>query len=253
MSASPQRPAARTRVLALCALVAIAAGRAGSLHAAQPDQPGTGARGRAADHVVLISVDGFRPEFYLDERWPAPMLQRMAREGAHARAVRGVMPTVTYPSHTTLVTGAVPARHGILYNQPFEAGGQSGRWYVEHDSIRVPTLWDAVRAAGGTTAAISWPVTVGAPIDWNVPEFWSVRGREGELTGAAAHAAALRSRVTPPGLLEEIEAAALGRFPDFYWGRNRSREDAVGAMAGYLIERYRPNLLLVHLNQTDYH
>src|SRR5690606_880920 len=58
---------------------------------------------------------------------------------------------------------------------------------------------------------------------------------------------------TPPGLLEEIEAAALGRFPDFYWGRNRSREDAVGAMAGYLIERYRPNLLLVHLNQTDYH
>src|SRR5690606_41355692 len=99
MSASPQRPAARTRVLALCALVAIAAGRAGSLHAAQPDQPGTGARGRAADHVVLISVDGFRPEFYLDERWPAPMLQRMAREGAHARAVRGVMPTVTYPSH----------------------------------------------------------------------------------------------------------------------------------------------------------
>src|SRR5690606_11805918 len=119
-----------------------------------------GARGRPR----RPHLRGWLPARVLPGRaLPAPMLQRMAREGAHARAVRGVMPTVTYPSHTTLVTGAVPARHGILYNQPFEAGGQSGRWYVEHDSIRVPTLWDAVRAAGGTTAAISWPVTVGAP------------------------------------------------------------------------------------------
>lgn len=208
---------------------------------------------RPADHVVLISVDGLRPEFYLNERWPAPMLQRMAREGSHARGVRGVTPAVTYPSHTTLVTGALPARHGITHNRPFEPGGATGRWNVEVERIRVPTLWDAVRAAGGTSAAISWPVTVGAPIDWNIPEFWSVTGEEGGLRGPAAHSAALRSRVTPPGLLEEIEAEALGRFPHFYWGRNRSREDAVGAMAGHLIERYRPNLLLVHLSQTDWY
>ena len=37
-----------------------------------------------ADHVVLVSIDGLRPEFYLDESWPAPMLQQMAREGGHA-------------------------------------------------------------------------------------------------------------------------------------------------------------------------
>jgi hypothetical protein len=206
-----------------------------------------------ADHVIFISVDGFRPEFYLDERWPAPMLQRMARAGAHARAVRGVTPTVTYPSHTTLVTGALPARHGIFHNRPFEAGGASGRWYMESEQIRVPALWDAVRSAGRTSAAISWPVSAGAAIDWNIPEYWSVAGREGDLTGAAAHAAALRARVTPAGLLEEIARAALGEFPAYYWGRNLSREDAVGAMASHLIEKYRPNLLLVHLNQTDYY
>lgn len=206
-----------------------------------------------AEHVVFISVDGLRPEFYLDARWPAPMLQQMARQGAHSPGVRGVTPTVTYPSHTTLVTGALPARHGIAHNRPFEPGGATGRWNVESEKLRVPALWDVVGRAGGTTAAISWPVSVGAAIDWNIPEFWSVTGREGELTGADAHAAALRSRDTPDGLLEEVEAAVLGRFPAYYWGRNRSREDAVAAMAGYLIERYRPNLLLVHLNQTDYH
>ena len=65
-----------------------------------------------------------------------------------ADGVRGVFPTVTYPSHTTLITGAMPARHGIYYNSPFEPGGQTGRWYWEADAIRVPTLWDAVREAG---------------------------------------------------------------------------------------------------------
>jgi uncharacterized membrane protein YdcZ (DUF606 family) len=40
-------------------------------------------------------------------------LQRILREGAHASGVRGVLPTVTYPSHTTIVTGIWPARHGI--------------------------------------------------------------------------------------------------------------------------------------------
>lgn len=211
------------------------------------------ASGAPAAHVILISVDGLRPEFYRDAEWPAPMMQRMGREGVSADGVRGVTPTVTYPSHTTLVTGALPARHGILHNRPFEEGAPSGRWYMESELIQVPTLWDAVREAGGTSAGISWPVSAGAAIDWNIPEYWSVTGREGGLTGQAASTAALRARVTPAGLLEEIEAESLGEFPAYYWGRNLSREDAVGDMAGHLIERYRPHLLLVHLNQTDYY
>lgn len=241
-------PTARTALVLLAGLVAAPAGAG-----AQEAVGATAQEARPADHVVLITVDGLRPEFYLEERWPAPMMQLMAREGAHAKKVRGVTPTVTYPSHTTIVTGALPARHGIVHNRPFQPDGPTGRWYMEHDSVRVPALWDAVRARGGTSAGISWPVSAGAAIDYNIPEFWSASGREGELTGTEAHEAALRSRVTPPGLLEEIERESLGPFPAFYWGRNRSREDAVGVMAGHLIERYRPNLLVVHLNQTDYH
>jgi predicted AlkP superfamily pyrophosphatase or phosphodiesterase len=205
-----------------------------------------------ADHVILITIDGLRPEFYLDRTWPAPALQKMAVEGAHALALRGVIPTNTYPSHTTLVTGALPGRHGILYNRPFEPEGATGVWYMEHDQIQVDALWDATRAAGLTSAGISWPVSAGAPIDWNVPEFWSVSGQEGDLSGPAAHTAALRARTQPAGLLEWLEEEALGRFPDTYWGRNLTREDAVGSMAAVLIETHRPNLLLVHLNQTDY-
>ncbi len=244
---SPGAIARAVRLLLTCWLGLAAA-------PAVAQQPAGAAAAPPADHVVLITIDGLRPEFYLDRgAWPAPMIQKMAREGAHARAVRGVTPTVTYPSHTTIVTGALPARHGVHHNRPFEPEGQSGRWYMESSDIQVPAIWDVVREGGGTTAAISWPVSAGAAIDWNIPEFWSVSGSEQGLRGPAAHAAALRSRVTPAGLLEEIERESLGAFPSFYWGRNLSREDAVGAMAGHLIERYQPSLLLVHLNQTDYY
>src|SRR5262245_40681567 len=80
---------------------------------------------KLAEHVVLISVDGFRPDFYLEEDWAMPMVRQMAREGAKAEGVRSVFPSVTYPSHTTIITGALPARHGIYYNTPFEEGGQT--------------------------------------------------------------------------------------------------------------------------------
>ncbi|MDQ3388941.1 MAG: ectonucleotide pyrophosphatase/phosphodiesterase, partial [Gemmatimonadota bacterium] len=198
-----------------------------------------------ADHVVLISVDGFRPDFYLDERWPAPTIQQMAREGVHARAVRGVFPSVTYPSHTTLVTGALPARHGIFYNTPFEPGGQTGRWYWEASSIRVPTLWDAVRASGRRSASITWPVTVGAPIDWNIPEVWP-------LDRSADPLAAMRAAATPATLFDELERAATGRLDaGTFTSDYLTREDRAGAIAAYLLEHKRPAFMTVHLVGTD--
>jgi len=165
-----------------------------------------------ADHVVLVSVDGLRPDFYLPgSSWPAANMQQMARDGAHAEGVRGVFPTVTYPSHTTIVTGALPARHGIYYNRPFEPEGQSGEWYWHESAIQVPPLWDAVREAGRQTAAISWPVTVGAPLDWLVPEVYSLDPNSDRLLP-------MREGSTP-GLWRELEREATGRLnlPNLSW------------------------------------
>lgn len=96
-------------------------------------------------YVVMISIDGLRPEFYKDHSWPAPNIQALARNGVYADGVRGVFPTVTYPSHTTILTGALPAKHGIYYNTPFEPEGQTGNWYWEESLIKVATLWDACK------------------------------------------------------------------------------------------------------------
>jgi predicted AlkP superfamily pyrophosphatase or phosphodiesterase len=128
----------------------------------------------AAKYVVLISIDGLRPEFYKDPQWAMPALQQMAAAGVYADGVRSVFPSVTYPSHTTILTGALPARHGIYYNSPFEKEGQTGKWYWETSLIQTETLWDAARKAGLKTASVHWPVSLGAGVDYNIPEVFDI-------------------------------------------------------------------------------
>ena len=86
-----------------------------------------------AEPVLLISIDGLRPGDVLeaDKRGLSiPNLRRFVKEGAHATGVTGVVPTLTYPSHTTLMTGVSPARHGIVANNSFDPMGiNQGGWY----------------------------------------------------------------------------------------------------------------------------
>src|SRR5262245_49691525 len=101
--------------------------------------------------VMLISIDGLKPDYVLEadkHGLRLPNLRRFVREGSYATAVTGVTPTVTYPSHVTLVTGVSPASHGIFANTPFDPFGKNqGGWYWYAEDIRVPTLWDACAEA----------------------------------------------------------------------------------------------------------
>src|SRR5271154_7087699 len=134
----------------------------------------TRAQKQAPPLLVMISVDGMRPDYITEadaHGAKVPNLRRFLREGTYAEGVVGVVPTVTYPSHTTLVTGVSPAKHGIFANTTFDPLQQNLQgWYWYTEDIRVPTLWDVAAAAGWTTASIQWPVTVGARITWNIPE-----------------------------------------------------------------------------------
>ena len=179
---------------------------------------------------MLVSVDG------LDHRYLSqcdrlglkiPNLRRLMREGSWADGVVGEVPTITWPSHTTMLTGVPPAQHGIQKNQVWD-----------YSSIKVKTLWDDLRAAGKTSAAITWPVTVGAPITWNLPEYFEKR------QGGSMDLAAVASKATP-GLVAEISRS----FPSFpqQWMDDRTRTLA----AIYLIREKHPDFLAVHLVELD--
>ncbi|ALJ01702.1 alkaline phosphatase family protein [Rufibacter tibetensis] len=202
--------------------------------------------GQAAKHVYVISIDGFRPEFYQDKSWPAPNLQQMALGGVQADGVRGVFPSVTYPSHTTILTGVMPAQHGIYYNAPFEPDGATGRWYWEESLIKTQTMWDAVRKAGLKSASVFWPVSAGAPVDYNIPEVWSLDEKVDRVTP-------IRQGASPKGLFEEIEQNATGKLREKDLNSDYMIADENGSrMAAYLIQAYKPNLLTFHIYTVDH-
>jgi predicted AlkP superfamily pyrophosphatase or phosphodiesterase len=194
--------------------------------------------------VLLISVDGLKPDAITAadaHGLKVPNLRAFMQDGMYANTVRGVLPTLTYPSHTTLLTGAAPARHGIYDNTTFDPLNRNDKgWYWYAEDIKVATLWDAAAAAQLTTANIYWPVTVGAPISYNLPQIWRT-GTDDDLK--------LQRALSTPGLEQEL-TAALGRYPG---GEEETvAEDEVRTrFAVRLLETKHPDFFAVYLSGLD--
>ncbi|MEH6307069.1 alkaline phosphatase family protein [Olivibacter sp. CPCC 100613] len=196
-------------------------------------------------HVVVITVDGFRPEFYKDPSWGMVHLRQAMASGAYSDGVRGVFPSVTYPSHTTIVTGVKPIKHGIYYNTPLEPQGATGKWYWEYDSLKVPTLWSAAKKAGLTTACVMWPVTVHAPITWRIPEYWFLPKTKGEQKD---NVGGMSKEANPAGLFEEIQENVGGKMAYDYFPSDINN----ARMTTYLIMKYKPAFTAVHIADVDH-
>lgn len=232
------------RLTAPAAVVALALALALLLLAASP-HVAHGQPPRERPMVVLVAVDGLRPEDVLeaDRRGvKIPTLRRFVREGAHAAGVVGVVPTLTYPSHATLLTGVAPARHGILSNTTFDPLRRNADgWYWYASDLRAPTLWDAAAAAGLTTASLHFPVSVGAPVRWQVPQLWR--------TGTADDRKLVRALSTP-GLLDTLEAA-LGPYADGI-DESLAGDETRGRFAVAMLERLRPDLATFYFTALDH-
>ncbi len=159
--------------------------------------------------------------------------------------MRNVLPTVTYPNHTTLITGVAPALHGIANNvafDPLQVNQEGWYWYAR--DIKVATLWDAVHKAGGKTASLSWPVSVGTPfIDFDIPEYWRARTPDDVK---------LLYALSTGGLLDELSRvanldAALLR------GSEPQNDEARAAFAATLIALKRPQFMTLHLVSLDHY
>lgn len=195
--------------------------------------------------VLLISIDGLRPDYVsaADQHGlKLPHLTALAREGAAATGVRGVLPSATYPSHATLVTGVAPARHGIVANHPF---GHTVKdldvWYYYAEDLRVPTLWDAAAQGGYVTGSVSWPVTVGqVSIRWNIPEYALTRTPEDEKITRGASTPGLMSALAPAAGAYLTEVADATKRD---WSRTRYARE--------IIRQKHARFVTVHLAATD--
>jgi len=208
--------------------------------------------GAHAAPVLLISVDGMKPEYVLEadqHSLKIPYLRGLVAQGAFARGVVGVWPTVTYPSHTTLLTGVKPSEHGIVNNlefDPFHRFADAWYWYAAE--IRVPTLWQRAHAKGLVTASIGWPVSVGAAdVDYLIPEFWRETGANDAPNPSDRDLIAAISK--PAGLLAQLSAAAgpymMGNDTSLEGDRIKTR------FAVALLRARHPQFMTLHLSSLD--
>jgi predicted AlkP superfamily pyrophosphatase or phosphodiesterase len=198
--------------------------------------------------VVLVSVDGLAG-FYLDDpRADLPTLRQLAKDGARAEGLECSFPTVTWPNHTTLVTGATPARHGVIGNNYLsrESGAKvpfiPDPLFDKDEIVKTPTVYDAAHDAGLVTAGIVWPATRNAKtLDWTVPdmfgdEAWPQYGTRSWLA--------------------ELQAAGIPVGRHGFWtgdsGGGVPRDWLYTRMARHLFEHHPPNLLLIHLVEVDH-
>src|SRR5438552_324327 len=196
------------------------------------------------DMLVMVSLDGLRGAALDDPAANIPTLRALAQRGARARRVRPVFPSVTWPCHTTLVTGVRPARHGVLGNIVFDrASGAVVRHEGDYTDRRVAveTLWDRVHAAGGRVASVCWPKTRGvAAIPDNVPEFLDQ---------------ALFEEHASPELWRELRARALPVDRYGEWSAHHAltpMQDWLTLEAAlHVVATRPPRLLLVHFLALD--
>jgi predicted AlkP superfamily pyrophosphatase or phosphodiesterase len=192
-----------------------------------------------ANPLLVISVDGLDYRYLRDADqlgMRIPHMRRLMTEGASAAGVIGVVPTVTWPSHTTLISGVPPHAHGILSNRRPKSDG--GEYYWSATLLKARTLLNILREKQMKTAAVTWPVTVDAPVDYNLPEYFQGRN------GGAMDLPSIESKGTP-GLVKEISEI----FPSFaqYWMNDRTR--ALATI--YILETKKPDLLLLHFVDHD--
>jgi predicted AlkP superfamily pyrophosphatase or phosphodiesterase len=195
------------------------------------------AQHNAKRQEILISIDGMTTIDYLhpDGGLKIPNLQALEAKGCRADGMTGIFPTVTYPSHTAMITGEPSSVHGIYTNTPLDPFGyENGGWYYYADRIKSPTLWQVLRKAGLKTAAISWPVTVGAGIDYLLPEYRPVRTPED---------VSLMSALSTPGLFREMIKLDSTDYP---------MGDAWRTKATIrILDEHHPDLLALHLSGLD--
>jgi arylsulfatase A-like enzyme len=194
-------------------------------------------------HVIVVCIDGLASYLRDDPKAPLPTLRRLAWEGCVAEGgMKVANPSVTWPNHTTLVTGVWPEKHGVLANGVLVRGASDVPVFVDpkrdqRELVRMPTLIDVAHAAGLRTAEINWPCTRGSKsLDDSFPD----------VPDAVVHMSPrLRGELIDAGLLADDTQASFAA--NSVVGRDLVWTEA----ACHVIRQRKPNLMFIHLLNVD--
>lgn len=139
-----------------------------------------------APAVLLVSLDGFRPDYLAPDL--TPNLLRLASHGVRAEAMIPSFPTKTFPNHYTIVTGLRPDHHGLVANNIWDPRMKASYGLGNREAVRNPDwyggtpVWVTAEQHGLATAPLFWPGNE-APIHGVLPTYWKT------YDGAMSHEA----------------------------------------------------------------
>jgi len=198
--------------------------------------------------VIVISFDAISDKVF--EAMAAdsenyPNTAKFKREAYYKGGVKTVFVSNTYPVHATVSTGKLPKDHGVISNlMPAKKNGERP-WAQMAKHIKAKTIWDAAKEKKLSTAAMLWPVTCGAKIDWHIPEVHPEKGqnmlfrslRYGSVFFQLA--ALLRYGGKLVKALKKVHSMGQPELDDFT------------TSACSMLKKKKPDLMLVHLIAYD--
>jgi len=190
--------------------------------------------------LFLISLDavGSKDMEYMSS---LPNFGRFLKDAAYCPNVKSVYPTLTYPAHTSIITGRYPIHHGVVNNTMFQPKRLKPDWFYRRKNIVGTTLYDEVIKKGWKAASLLWPVTGKSRIHYNLPEIHPYRWWQTQITttlfqGSAGYIL---------GLLPYLTMINKGT-------RQPALDDFVHKSALHTIRKYNPNLVMVHYLDVDF-
>ncbi|MFM7920196.1 MAG: alkaline phosphatase family protein, partial [Planctomycetaceae bacterium] len=200
----------------------------------------------AASHrpLMVINIVGLTPEMIGSE---TPHLQRLASTGFQ-RPLQTVLPAVTCSVHATLLTGRMPAEHGIVANGwYFRDLAEVGFWKQSNHLIQGEKLYQTAARRDPThrTAKMFWWYNMYADTAWSVTPRPSYPADGRKIPDLYSE---------PPELRDELQSQ-LGRFPLFnFWGPTADIRSTtwIAEASCRLFRQQRPSLMLVYLPHLDY-
>jgi|APTNR8051073442_1049403.scaffolds.fasta_scaffold07855_2 predicted AlkP superfamily pyrophosphatase or phosphodiesterase len=201
-----------------------------------------------AEHVILVSIDGWAHHYFEDPKCHMPTVKALAASGARAKRMECSYPTVTWTNHTTLVTGVQPGKHGVIGNDYFDRTERKkiplipDPIFNKEEIVTSPTIYDLAKQAGMTTAGVIWPASRGAPtLDWTVPDVFDQE---------------LFEKYSTPQLLQEAREIGIPIEKQMEWCKlgnagKPQRDYMYSQLAQHIIRTKKPAFLAIHLVSLD--
>ncbi len=125
--------------------------------------------------VLLISFDGFRPDYL--SKTETPNFDKLIQNGVTAEGLIPIFPTKTFPNHYAIATGLYPENNGLIGNSMYDPEMDARYSMGDRSAVENPDwylgepIWNTVQKAGKKAGTMFW-IGSEAPIQNMRPAHW---------------------------------------------------------------------------------